>query len=100
MTAKTILIRILICATIILLWAWMSADDWEHEMILERAEQERITAIKNYNASKQSSALSEDDVDTTPIPVVEPDEPVFQSAKKTVVKTKKRIKSRVKNQAR
>ena len=100
MTAKTILIRILICATIILLWAWMSADDWEHEMILERAEQERITAIKNYNASKQSSALSEDDVDTTPIPVVEPDEPVFQSAKNTVVKAKKRIKSRVKNQAR
>jgi hypothetical protein len=82
----------------------MSADDWEHEMIMEQAEQERITAIKNYNASKQSSALSEDYVDTTPVPIVEA-EPTYisapvQSAKKTVVKAKKRIKRSVKNQAR
>jgi hypothetical protein len=78
----------------------MSADDWEHEMALERSEQERITAIKNYNASKQSSALSEDDVDTTPLPIAEA-EPTYisapvQSAKKSVVKAKKRIKKTVK----
>jgi hypothetical protein len=100
MTAKRILIRILICLTIIGLWAWMSADDWEHEMILEQAEQERITAIKNYNASKQSSALNEDDVDTTPVPIAEA-EPTFvsapvQRAKKSVVKAKKKIKRTVK----
>jgi hypothetical protein len=77
------------------MWAWMSADDWEHEMIMERAEHERITAIKNYTASKQSFTLSEDDVDTTPLPVPEA-EPVFISAKKTVIKTKKRIKRSVK----
>jgi hypothetical protein len=77
------------------MWAWMSADDWEHELEQERIEQERITAIQEYNRSKQSSALGEDYVDTTPIPVKEA-EPVFQSAKKTVVKTKKQIKRRVK----
>jgi hypothetical protein len=100
MTAKRILVRILICLTIIGLWAWMSADDWEHELEQERIEQERITAIKNYTASKQSSALNEDDVDTTPVPIAEA-EPTFvsapvQSAKKSVVKAKKKIKRTVK----
>ena len=100
MTAKTILIRILVCLTIIALWAWMSADDWEHEMIMEQAEQERITAIKNYNASKQSSALNEDYVDTTPLPIAEA-EPTYisapvQRAKNSVVKAKKKIKRTVK----
>jgi len=100
MTAKTILFRILVCATIVSMWAWMSADDWEHEMIMEQAEQERITAIKNYNASKQSSALSEDYVDTTPVPIAEA-EPTYisapvQRAKNTVVKAKKKIKRTVK----
>jgi hypothetical protein len=78
----------------------MSADDWEHELEQERIEQERITAIKNYTASKQSSALNEDDVDTTPVPIAEA-EPTFvsapvQSAKKSVVKAKKKIKRTVK----
>jgi hypothetical protein len=83
----------------------MSADEWEQEMISERVEQERITAIKNYNASKQSSALNEDYVDTTPLPIAEA-EPTYisapvQSAKKSVVKAKKKIKRGVKkNQAR
>jgi Flp pilus assembly protein CpaB len=99
MTAKRILIRILVCLTIIGLWAWMSADDWEHEMIMEQAEQERIRAIEQYNKSKQSSALNEDDVDTTPVPIAEA-EPVYiaptQRAKNTVVKAKKRIKKTVK----
>ena len=104
MTAKTILFRILVCATIVSMWAWMSADDWEHEMALERIERERITAIKQYQLSKQSPALSEDDVDTTPVPILEA-EPTYisapvQRAKNTVVKTKKRIKRTVKNQAR
>jgi hypothetical protein len=77
----------------------MSADDWEHEMIMEQSEQERIQSIKDYNRRLQSSALSEDDVDTTPIDIPAA-EPVFISAKKTVVKTKRRIKRTVKNQAR
>jgi DNA-binding SARP family transcriptional activator len=78
----------------------MSADDWEHEMALERAEQERVRAIQEYNRSKQSFALNEDEVDTTPVPVVEA-EPTYtsapvQSAKKSVVKAKKKIKRTVK----
>jgi hypothetical protein len=86
------------------LWAWTSADDWEQEMINERVEQERIDSIQTYNKRMQSSALSEDDVDTTPLPVKEA-EPTYisapvQRAKKSVVKTKKRIKKSVKSQAR
>ena len=96
MTAKTILFRILVCATIVLLWLWMSADDWEQEIEFDRAERERVQAIQQYQASKRADRTSEDWVDTTPIPQVEPAEPVFQSAKKTVVKTKKRIKKTVK----
>ena len=104
MTAKTILFRILVCATIVAMWAWVAADDWEHEMALEQSEQERIRAIEQYNKSKQSPALSEDDVDTTPVPVPEA-EPTYisapvQRAKNTVVKAKKRIKNRVKNHTR
>jgi hypothetical protein len=103
-TAKTIFVRILVCLTIVVLWAWTSADDWEQEMINERVEQERIDSIQTYNKRMQSSALSEDDVDTTPIPVKEA-EPTYisapvQRAKKSVVKTKKRIKKSVKSQAR
>ena len=104
MTAKTILIRILVCLTIIGLWAWVAADDWEQEQELERSERERIQAIQAYNKSKLSPAQSEDYVDTTPLPIAEA-EPTYisapvQSAKKTVVKAKKRIKRSVKNQAR
>jgi hypothetical protein len=104
MTAKTILVRILLCLTIIALWAWMSADEWEQEMISERVEQERIASIQAYNKSMQSSALSEDYVDTTPIATPEA-EPTYisapvQTAKKSVVKAKKQIKRRVKSQAR
>ena len=104
MTAKTIVLRIILCLTIIGLWAWMSADDWEHEMIMEQSEQERITAIQEYNRKLQSSALGEDYVDTTPIDIAEA-EPTYisapvQTAKNTVIKTKKRIKRTVKNQAR
>jgi DNA-directed RNA polymerase delta subunit len=99
MTAKTILLRIILCLTIVGLWAWMSADEWEQEMISERVEQERQKSIEAYNRSKQSSALSEDYVDTTPIPVKEA-EPTYisapvQRAKKSVVKAKKQIKRRV-----
>jgi hypothetical protein len=77
----------------------MSADEWEQEMISERVEQERQKSIEAYNRSKQSSALSEDYVDTTPIPVKEA-EPTYVSApvktaKKSVVKAKKQIKRRV-----
>ena len=104
MTAKTILFRILVCLTVIALWAWMSADEWEQQMISERVEQERIASIQAYNKSKLSPAQSEDWVDTTPVPIVEA-EPTYisapvQRAKNTVVKTKKRIKRSVKNQAR
>jgi cytoskeletal protein RodZ len=108
MTAKTILVRIIVCLTIVGLWAWMSADEWEQEMISERVEQERIQSIEAYNRSKQSSALSEesnkDYVDTTPVAIPEP-EPTYisapvQRAKKSVVKTKKRIKKSVKNHTR
>jgi hypothetical protein len=104
MTAKRILFRILVCLTIVVLWAWTSADDWEQEMINERVEQERIDSIQAYNKRMQSSALSEDDVDTTPLPVKEA-EPTYisapvQRAKNSVVKTKKRIKKTVKSQAR
>jgi hypothetical protein len=78
----------------------MSADDWEHEMILEQAEQQRIRSIEQYNKSKQSFALSEDDVDSTPVPIAEA-EPTYisapvQRAKNTLVKAKKRIKKTVK----
>jgi hypothetical protein len=108
MTAKQILLRILLCLTIVGLWAWMSADEWEQEMISERVEQERIQAIQAYNRSKQSSALGEesnkDYVDTTPVPVAET-EPTYisapvQRAKKSVVTTKKRIKKSVKSHTR
>jgi hypothetical protein len=104
MTAKTILFRILVCLTIILMWAWMSADEWEQELKNEQMEQERVQSILAYNKSKQSSALNEDYVDTTPIPVKEA-EPTYvsapvKSAKKSVVKAKKRIKKSVKNHAR
>ena len=83
----------------------MSADDWEHEMILERSEQERITAIRDYHKSIRADRTSEDYVDTTPVPIAEA-EPTYisapvQTAKKSVVKAKKRIKKSVKkNQAR
>ena len=105
MTAKTIVLRIILCLTLIALWAWMSADEWEQEMISERVEQERIESIQAYNKRMQSSALSEDYVDTTPLPIAEA-EPTYisapvQTAKKNVVKAKKRIKKSVKkNQAR
>jgi type II secretory pathway pseudopilin PulG len=96
MTAKTILFRILVCLTVIGLWAWVAADDWEQEQELERAERERIQAIIAYNKSKLSPAQSEDYVDTTPLPVAEA-EPTYvsapvQRAKNSVVKAKKRIK--------
>ena len=104
MTAKTILVRILLCITIVGLWAWMSADEWEQQMINERVEQERIQAIQAYNKRMQSSALGEDDVDTTPLPTVEA-EPTYvsapvQKAKKSVVKAKKQITRTVKNHTR
>lgn len=104
MTAKTILIRILICLTIIGLWAWMSADDWEHELEQERVEQQRLQAIRDYQKSIRADRTSEDYVDVTPVPIVEA-EPTYisapvQTAKKSVVKAKKRIKRSVKNQAR
>jgi hypothetical protein len=78
----------------------MSADDWEHEQEQERIEQERVRSIEQYNKSKQSFTLNEDYVDTTPVPIAEA-EPTFvsapvQSAKKSVVKAKKKIKRRVK----
>jgi hypothetical protein len=100
MTAKTILFRILVCATIVLLWLWMSADDWEQEIEFDRAERERITAIQEYQQSKRADRTDEDYVDTTPIPTVEPAEPTYISAKKSVVKAKKRVKRAVKSQAR
>jgi hypothetical protein len=96
MTVKTILLRIIICAAIVLMWAWMSADEWEQELLNEQMEQERQQSIQAYNKSKQRSALSEDYVDTTPLPIAEPDEPIYTSAKKSVVKTKKRIKNSTK----
>jgi hypothetical protein len=104
MNARTILFRILVCLTIILMWAWMSADEWEQELISERVEQERQQSILAYNKSKQSSALNEDYVDTTPLPTQEA-EPTYvsapvKSAKKSVVKAKKRIEKSVKNHAR
>jgi hypothetical protein len=99
MTAKRILFRILVCATIVVLWAWTSADDWEQEMVNDRVEQERIANIQAYNKRMQSSALSEDYVDTTPVAIPEA-EPTYVSApvkraKKSVVKAKKQIKRRV-----
>ena len=104
MTAKTILFRILVCLTVIGLWAWVAADDWEQEQEFDRAERERIASIQAYNKSKLSPAQSEDEVDTTPIPVAEA-EPTYisapvQRAKKSVVKAKKRIKKSVKNHTR
>jgi len=100
MTAKRILFRILVCATIVAMWAWVAADDWEHEIMLEQAEQARIQSIKDYHKSMQSSALNEDYVDTTPLPIAEA-EPTYisapvQTAKKSLVKAKKRIKKTVK----
>jgi type II secretory pathway pseudopilin PulG len=100
MTAKTIVLRILLCITIIALWAWVAADDWEQEQELERSERERIQAIQAYNKSKLSPAQSEDEVDTTPLPIAEA-EPTYisapvQRAKNSVVKAKKRIKKTVK----
>lgn len=82
------------------MWAWMSADEWEQQLINEQVEQERIDSIQAYNRSKQSSAVSEDYVDTTPVAQAEA-EPTYmsapvQSAKKSVIKTKKRIKKSVK----
>jgi len=104
MTAKRIILRIILCLTIVGLWVWMSADEWEQEMISERVEQERILAIQAYNKSKLSPAQSEDWVDTTPIPTIEP-EPTYMSApvqraKKSAVRAKKQIKRTVKNHAR
>jgi hypothetical protein len=104
MTAKRILFRILVCATIVLLWLWMSADDWEQEIEFDRAERERITAIQEYQRSIRADRTSEDEVDTTPIPQAEA-EPTYMSApvqraKKSVVKAKKQIKRRVKNHTR
>jgi hypothetical protein len=104
MTAKTILFRILVCLTVIGLWAWVAADDWEQEQELERAERERMQSIYKYELSKRADRTSEDYVDTTPIPVAEP-EPTYvsapvQRAKNSVVKTKKRIKRTVKNHTR
>ena len=69
-------------------------------MILERAEQERVRAIQEYQKSIRADRTSEDEVDTTPLPIAEA-EPTFvsapvQSAKKTVVKAKKKIKRTVK----
>jgi hypothetical protein len=82
------------------MWAWVAADDWEHEIMLEQAEQARIQSIKDYHKSMQSSALNEDYVDTTPLPIAEA-EPTYisapvQTAKKSLVKAKKRIKKTVK----
>ena len=82
----------------------MSADDWEQEIEFDRAERERITAIQEYQAGKQSSALDEDYIDTTPLPTAEA-EPTYvsapvQRAKKSVVTAKKQIKRRVKNHTR
>jgi hypothetical protein len=104
MTTKTIILRIILCLTIIGLWAWVAADDWEQEMVNDRVEQERQLAIQAYNKSKLSPAQSEDDVDTTPLPVKEA-EPTYisapvKTAKNSVVKTKKRIKRTVKNHTR
>jgi hypothetical protein len=99
MNARTILFRILVCATIVLMWAWMSADEWEQELKNEQMEQERVQSIQAYNKSKQSSALSEDYVDTTPVAIPEA-EPTYISApvkraKKSVVTAKRQIKRRV-----
>jgi hypothetical protein len=85
----------------------MSADEWEQEMVNDRVEQERIQAIQAYNKSLRADRTSEDNtdiVDTTPLPIQEA-EPTYmsapvKSAKKTAIKTKKRIKKSVKNQAR
>jgi hypothetical protein len=78
------------------MWAWMSADEWEQELLNEQMEQERVQSIQAYNKRMQSSALGEDTtdiVDTTPLPIAEPETPIYTSAKKSVVKTKKRIKN-------
>jgi hypothetical protein len=82
----------------------MSADDWEHELEQERVEQQRLQAIRDYQKSIRADRTSEDYVDVTPVPIVEA-EPTYisapvQTAKKSVVKAKKRIKRSVKNQAR
>lgn len=95
----TAIAKILLCVAILALWLWTSADDWEHDQEQERSERERVQAIHEYQQSKQSYALGEDYVDTTPLPVVER-EPTFvsaplQTAKNSVVKNKKRIKRSV-----
>ena len=97
----TLISKITLCTAVVALWAWVAADDWEHEQEVERAERARVTAIQQYHKSQslQSPALSEDEVDVTPAPTVEP-EPTFvsapvQTAKKRVVQAKKRIKKTV-----
>ena len=94
MTAKTILFRILVCLTVIGLWAWVAADEWEQELELDRVERERVQAIHEYHQSKRADRTDEDYVDTT-LPEIEPEQPIYYSAKHTVVKTKKRIKRTV-----
>ena len=95
----TAIAKIALCIAILALWLWSSADDWEHDQELERAERQRIHAIQQYQQSLQSYAPGEDEVDVTPIPVAEA-EPKFvsapvQTAKKRVVQAKKRIKKSV-----
>ena len=90
----------LVAIGIIALWAWVAADDWQHELELEQTERARIRAIHEYHQSKLSSAQSEDSVDTTPVPTPEP-EPTYisapvKTAKRALVKTKHKIKKSVK----
>lgn len=73
-------------------------------MVNDRVEQERIESIQAYNRSRQSSAVSEDYVDTTPLAIAEA-EPTYisapvQRAKKSVVTAKKQIKRTVKRHTR
>ena len=103
MTTKRILLHIVMCLTVIGLWAWVAADDWEQEQEQERIEHERLAEIRRFQNSIKGQALGEDSdkdyVDTTPLPIAEA-EPVYiaptQRAKNTVVKAKKRIKKTVK----
>lgn len=89
----------LIAVTILALWAWVAADDWAHELELERSEQQRVQSIRQYELSKRADRTGEDWVDTTPLPVAEP-EPTYISAplkrtKQAVVRTKQQIKKSV-----
>ena len=77
------------------MWAWTSADDWEQSFEHDRIEAERLAEIRRFQQSVKGQALNEDYVDVTPVPIAEA-EPVYASAKKTVIKTKKRIKRAVK----